>query len=185
MDRKKALAVAATTASVLASGIVSVAALGGTQIFGFGGDTHHTAATASPTTIGPSTAGSTPESAPTETTKPAPLVVTKYQSVLDRVVVNVPTSAPPAASPSPATSASSTGGQTTAPNTTVPPGSPTTRAPAPTVAAAPPTTNPAPTTTRPPGVPDDWPAGKPIPPMPPNCRQPQLEDDGEWNCQDD
>src|SRR5205085_9723848 len=40
-------------------------------------------------------------------------------------------------------------------------------------------------TTRPPGVPADWPAGKPVPPMPPNCRQPQLEDNGVWNCQSD
>ena len=30
----------------------------------------------------------------------------------------------------------------------------------------------------------DWPAGKPIPPIPPGCRQPQLEDNGVWNCDD-
>jgi hypothetical protein len=41
---------------------------------------------------------------------------------------------------------------------------------------------PVTTTTRPRGVPADWPPGKPIPPMPPNCRQPQLEDNGVWNC---
>jgi Flp pilus assembly pilin Flp len=45
------------------------------------------------------------------------------------------------------------------------------------------TTTAAPTTTRPVGVPNDWPANKPIPPMPDNCRQPQLEDNGRWNCQ--
>jgi hypothetical protein len=39
------------------------------------------------------------------------------------------------------------------------------------------------TTTWPTGVPRDWPADKPIPPMPANCRQPQLEDNGVWNCQ--
>jgi hypothetical protein len=50
---------------------------------------------------------------------------------------------------------------------------------------APATTAPrAPTTTLPPGVPTDWPAGKPIPPMPPHCVQPQLELTGVWNCQD-
>jgi hypothetical protein len=27
--------------------------------------------------------------------------------------------------------------------------------------------------------------GRPIPPMPPNCRQPQLELNGVWNCQSD
>jgi hypothetical protein len=47
------------------------------------------------------------------------------------------------------------------------------------------TSPPVTTTTRPRGVPVDWPPNKPIPPMPPNCRQPQLEDNGVWNCQDD
>jgi hypothetical protein len=32
-------------------------------------------------------------------------------------------------------------------------------------------------------VPADWPASKPIPPMPPGCKQGQLEDNGVWNCQ--
>lgn len=45
------------------------------------------------------------------------------------------------------------------------------------------TVAPTTTTTRPPGVPLDWPADKPIPPVPDNCRQPQLEDNGVWNCQ--
>jgi hypothetical protein len=31
-------------------------------------------------------------------------------------------------------------------------------------------------------VPRDWPAGKPIPPMPANCKSPQLELNGVWNC---
>ncbi len=35
---------------------------------------------------------------------------------------------------------------------------------------------------RPPGVPVDWPANKPIPPMPASCQQPQLEDNGVWKC---
>jgi hypothetical protein len=39
-----------------------------------------------------------------------------------------------------------------------------------------------PTTTTIRGVPKDWPAGKPIPPMPPGCQQPQLELNGVWNC---
>ena len=46
------------------------------------------------------------------------------------------------------------------------------------------TSPPVTTTTRPRGVPVDWPPNKPIPPMPPNCQQPQLEDNGVWNCQD-
>ncbi len=36
---------------------------------------------------------------------------------------------------------------------------------------------------RPEGVPADWPANKPIPPVPADCVQPQLEDNGIWNCQ--
>lgn len=53
-------------------------------------------------------------------------------------------------------------------------------APSSTSTTAAPTTT---TTTRPAGVPKDWPADKPIPPMPDNCRQPKLEDNGRWNCQ--
>jgi hypothetical protein len=45
------------------------------------------------------------------------------------------------------------------------------------------TTRPVPVTTRPPEVPEDWPAGKPLPPIPPGCREPHLEDNGVWNCQ--
>lgn len=66
----------------------------------------------------------------------------------------------------------STTSSTAAPTTT------TTEAPTTTTTAA--RTTP---TTRPAGVPRDWPANKPIPPMPANCRQPQLEDNGRWNCQ--
>jgi hypothetical protein len=32
-------------------------------------------------------------------------------------------------------------------------------------------------------IPSDWPADKPIPPIPAGCGQPQLEDNGVWNCQ--
>lgn len=35
----------------------------------------------------------------------------------------------------------------------------------------------------PPGVPADWPASQPIPSMPAGCVQPQLELNGQWNCQ--
>jgi hypothetical protein len=39
------------------------------------------------------------------------------------------------------------------------------------------------TTTRPSGVPNNWPANKPIPPKPVPCVNGQLEDNGVWNCQ--
>lgn len=68
--------------------------------------------------------------------------------------------------------------------TTVTPGAPV--ATTPPVTTAPATTAPTPPTTaaaRPEGVPADWPANQPIPPMPAGCVQPQLEDSGVWNCQ--
>jgi len=85
---------------------------------------------------------------------------------------------------------------TAAPVTTVRPAPVTTHAtvpaPATTVATTPPTTvkpvvttttAPATTSTLPRGVPANWPAGKPIPPKPPNCVNGQLEDNGVWNCE--
>ncbi len=74
-----------------------------------------------------------------------------------------------AVSPTPAASSAPTVGTVAPPVAT----SPTTRPPTPTTTVAP----------RPPGVPADWPADKAIPPIPEGCRQPQLEDDGVWNCQ--
>ena len=57
--------------------------------------------------------------------------------------------------------------------------------PEPTTSTTSTTSPPVTTTTRPRGVPGDWPPNKPIPPMPPNCHRPQLEDNGVWNCEDD
>ena len=31
-------------------------------------------------------------------------------------------------------------------------------------------------------VPEDWPVGVPLPPIPPGCVEPHLEDGGVWNC---
>lgn len=95
---------------------------------------------------------------------------------------------PAATEPSTATTAkpSGTTATTAAPVTTAKAvattAAPTTAKPVVTT-VAPTTTKPATTTTvRPPGVPKDWPAGKPIPPMPANCKDPQLELNGVWNC---
>ena len=100
--------------------------------------------------------------------------------------------AAPATSPvtSPVTSPSPTGGAQP-PATTAAPATTTAPTPAGTTAATittspTVTTAPAPVTTaatRPEGVPVDWPANKPIPPMPAGCVEPQLEDNGVWNCQ--
>lgn len=110
-------------------------------------------------------------------TSPNPVVVTETRDVYDTIVVSAPRGgAPPGpdveddtsggSSPPKAGSGLSSGGTTT----TAPPSPPTTHSGGTT------------TTTRPPGVPDDWPADQPIPPMPPGCQKPQLEDDGHWNC---
>lgn len=83
----------------------------------------------------------------------------------------------PAAPAAPPAGPSSTA---VAPSTSSPPGSGPVPAPAPTPAT---TARPGWTaTTRPPGVPADWPPDEPVPPMPPDCRKAQLEDDGVWNC---
>ncbi len=127
-------------------------------------------------------------SAPTTTASPAsvtPEPVIEYQDVYELVPGSPATAdragstggAAPAtpdadgsSSPAPASAPSATSSAPTAP-----PSQPraTTTAP-----ASPATT----TTTRPPGVPADWPADRPIPPIPPGCQKPQLEDDGVWNC---
>lgn len=72
---------------------------------------------------------------------------------------------PPEPSPSPAAA-------TTAPQATTPLPKPT------------PTTTAPSSSTLPRGakIPKDWPAGRPIPPIPPGCKEPQLEDNGVWNC---
>ncbi len=60
---------------------------------------------------------------------------------------------------------------------------------------APTTTAPTPTTAPtvllypkdlPPGweIPEDWPATKPLPPIPAGCKLGHLEDNGRWNCED-
>lgn len=111
---------------------------------------------------------------------------------------NVPADAP-ASGPAPAATdpavpppSASTPAPAPAPATTLPKSTTTAPKPAPAPAPAPATTAPRSTTTvpttsstLPPGVqiPSDWPPGTPIPPIPAGCQQPQLEDNGVWNCQ--
>jgi hypothetical protein len=208
MDRKKALALAATVTGVLASTTVAVAAVTGVSVLGFGGT--HTARLSSLASYETSADAS-------------PGVITHTTEVYDKVVVEgtpravaaaAPAGlmAPPAAASQPAgaaapavvtprlgparhrrhpapntpTTARSTGSPRPASTPTTEPTGPEPTDPP--VIAPPSTTSTIPlvtTTTRPPGVPRDWPPGKPIPPMPPNCRHPQLEDNGVWNCGDD
>lgn len=201
MERRRALALAATITAVLGSTAVAAAAVGGTSLLGFGGSGH----TAQLNVLGPSGQG----------TSAGAGVITRTKDVYDMVTVGgsigaagprsaglvsvaqpaVPAMVVPAAptvvmphrfakrhrretgvtpsKPRPPVALAPTTTPTTKTPTTQP-----VSAPAPTTA----TTLPVTTTTRPRGVPADWPPGKPIPPMPPNCQQPQLEDNGVWNC---
>jgi hypothetical protein len=166
MERKKALAAAGALTMVLGSAVVASAAVGGGSLLGFGGNRGH----------GPGSFTATEELA--AATKPR--VIHRTKNVYDKVVV----------AGTPATDGGTLGATTdasvAAPSVTAPT-APSASLPQPTTPPAvddpPPATDSESVTTRPPGVPDDWPAGKPIPPMPPNCKQPQLEDNGVWNCQ--
>ncbi len=192
MERKRAMAVAATATCVLASSAVALAATVGAPVLGFGRS--HAADAAQVATVR--------EAA---TAQPARRVVTRTKDVFDTVVVDVPEggtasvarAGDPAATVAPERMPA---GRDARPRrSTEPPRRPRrkrTLDPIPTTARpdviepdSPPataTTVPATTSmTRPRGVPADWPRDKPIPPMPPDCHQPQLEDNGVWNCQDD
>ncbi len=178
MSRPKALLVSAVVALTLISLVVMVGTL---LRVSTAENERGTAAPVPPSTVpleqGPLEVGS---DAP-----PEPVVV--YQDVWE-VVPGAPTGAGPGASASGAAQevpVTAIAGQAVPP-TPVAPGAPVVGAVAPPATTSPTTKAPAPTTTvapRPPGVPADWPADKPIPPMPAGCRQPQLEDDGVWNCQ--
>ena len=158
MERRTALAAAAVGAMLAASGVVAIS----TSLLQGEGDGSETAFEGPSTTI---VAAATPPS-----TTPGPVVVTETRDVYDTIVVPVADPVNASVGPAPtARSATTRTAKATAPPTTAAPAPPTT---------VPPTTS----TTRPPGVPADWPADKPIPPMPEGCQKPQLEDNGEWNC---
>jgi hypothetical protein len=210
MERQKALALAAAVTCVLGSTAVAGAAVGGTSILGFGGGSQVRFASLSQSPSGGQSTEvvrrtknvydkfvvdtpTTPSAPSTRSTptKSAPAPATPAQTVVPRV------------EPAPSRSSGGSGGGSAQVHRRHPASKPSTvrKAPTPPPARAtseptsgspvpqdPPTTTtaaPVTTTTRPPGVPKDWPAGKPIPPMPPNCKQPQLELNGVWNCQDD
>lgn len=195
MERTKALAASTAATLALGSGIVAAASITGASFLGFGVVKHNAR----------STAAATPDGS-------KPGVVVRTRNVYDRYVVETANGTPPVGGGSGTTTGSPGGAGTpgstpptgTSPErepraptptpTTSPPrtgktpsNTPTTRPEEPTTppAVTPTTPAPSPTTipaTWPIGVPKDWPPDKPIPPMPPNCGQPQLEDNGVWNC---
>ena len=211
MERRQALALAAAVTGTLGTAIVAVAAVGGLSVLGFGA-AHHATQLSSlasyqsgaggaggvvtrtkdvydrvtvegvQTAASRRSAGLVSAAAPAlsnGTAAPGPAMTVPRSGAVKSHQHRTPKAVPrstartpattPTTEPAPAVEAP----ETPAPTTT------TTQPPATTTAVAPVTT-----TTRPRGVPADWPPGKPIPPMPPNCRHPQLEDNGVWNCDD-
>jgi hypothetical protein len=179
MERKKAFRVAVAATAATGALIVGTAAMTQAAFLGFGGgETHVAKARLAAANVHPVKRR----------------VVTR--DVYDRRVVDLPTASAAPSAPSTAAPA------TYAPVVTMPP---TVVAPQPTVPSAlpaarnddgsdddeevgPPATS-APTPITAPAaptqhveLPDDWSPGQPIPPMPPNCQEPHLEDNGVWNC---
>lgn len=171
MERRKALAVAASTALLASSGVIATFAAW------TGGDDSTATAGTAPVTVPLGARSNAPDTTPLD-----PVIVTERRDIYDQVVVaGTPQAAGGSAAPS-AQAAPTATAPAPAAAAVKPSAKPTASAATGTASAT--TTSPSPTTTtRPPGVPKDWPADRPIPPMPAGCRQPQLEDNGTWNCQ--
>lgn len=208
MERRKAMATALAGAVTLGLGTVCLAAIGGAPMLGLAAadpiktmtgvtevqmiDRVVVVRSGSTVPVDPAVVQLiAPETAPPVGPAPAPT-----RAAPAGTTAAAPTAAWPSASPSPtpaptsgsiASSPAAAAPATQAPATTAK-AAPATQAPAttakPVVTTIAPTTTKAPTTTLPRGVPRDWPAGKPIPPMPANCNDPQLELNGVWNCDD-
>ena len=185
MERKRALAVAAATTATLGCAIVAGASIGGYSLLGFGSSHHQ-----GPGTFGASLAAHQKS-------------VTKYRDVYDKYVVDTPpdrasasasddvVAVAPAVDPAfapgddAATPKHGSSGGSRSPSAG---GDDDESEPPATIAPTPPTSAPSspPTTS---GqhieIPDDWPADKPLPPMPADCAEPHLEDNGVWNCGSD
>lgn len=187
MDRRNAIALSTSIAVTAAVGALAFASLGGMNILGFGSERHF----ADPPLVD--------ASLPTSESSPSIDQSTSTTAAIEGqpTIVLLPGSSRAAgAGPTNATSPAS--GQPSAPGPTAPPASgpaattppataPAGTAPSATVPAPGPTSPPAtaaPSSTLPPDarIPSDWPPGTPIPPIPPGCKKPVLEDNGVWNC---
>jgi hypothetical protein len=161
MERRRAIAVAGSTALTALTVTVAVAANTGGGLLGFGG-VEQAVGEPGPTTTEWVTTTTAPD-VPLE-----PVVVTDV--VYDDQYVVVPSSRPAA---------------TPAPPPASPPASTPTRTVTPSPAPSPPSSASPGPQGLPPGfrVPDDWPEGKPYPPIPEGCQRGVLEDDGRWSCE--
>jgi hypothetical protein len=189
MEHKRALAIAAATTATLGCAIVAGASIGGYSLLGFGSSHHE-----GPGTFGASLAAHQKS-------------VTKYRDVYDKYVVDTApdrasaSANDDAAAPAPtvdpalpgdpaapgddaATPRHSSSGGSESPNAG---GDDNESEPPTTVAPTPPTSAPSspPTTRQRIEIPEGWPADQPLPPMPANCAEPHLEDNGVWNCGSD
>ena len=174
MERRKAMAYAATSALVLSSGLVAGAAVGGFNVLGFGGQFSSVIAGAEGTT--PTTAATSSEQA----TMPPPIYVTKYSIVDDYVVVT--TASPTTAAASVVAAAAAAPVAAAEQPTTA---TPQTDAPVyPSYDIAPVYDDPTPPSTNAPHSSTSTTAGTSIPPKPANCKNAKLEDDG-WHCEAD
>jgi hypothetical protein len=184
VERRKAMAYAATSALILSSGLVAGAAVGGFNVLGFGGQFSSVIAGAEGTV--PTTAATASEAA----TTPPPIYVTKYSIVDDYVVVTTATTAAPttaavAAAAAPAASPTTPATQaapTAYPSFDVVPSEEDPSSPDTTARSYTPTTT---NSGYPSGVPSSWPADQPVPPKPANCHDARLTLDGIWHCEVD
>lgn len=202
MERKRALAIAGATTLMVGSAIVAGAAVGGATLLGFGGEGNGP---------GSFTLAEQPVVATEQATTPTTehvKVVTKTRDVFDRqVVVDPPAVTPPAPDDGSQDPSGSTGSGTgdvgnpatggtnsddganhdaTNHDATNGDGNDdpvTTKTTTPTSVPASHHEDSGGSVT--PEIPEDWPADKPIPPMPANCLEPHLEDNGVWNCGSD
>ena len=204
MERRVALATAVGSTVTLGLATVCVAAVGGWNILGF--STHRLSAP--PTVVtelqtiddvvvvvsgtsttaagdvpvdgvapggGPVTTATSPGSKPTTKPGTPSTAGTTAGTKVTTQITAAPTTANTTATTQPGSTSPKTPPATTQPTTTAP------------RTTTPRTTVPIYTTTGdtlPPGarVSSDWPKGKPVPPIPPNCNKPVLEDNGVWNC---
>lgn len=182
MERRNAKLTAMAIAATALTGTFAFATLGGMSILGLGA-VHRPSGAAGVAAQIVAAAGPLP-SEPAAVSAPADSTATPIVPIL----IGTPTGPDGTTSgvtPAGTRQSGAFGQQPVTPTVTTPSGNgPTVTVPATTPATVPPTTAATtPTTVRPAGVPADWPANKPIPPMPANCKQPQLEDNGVWNCQ--
>jgi len=207
MKKRTAIAVAASTTLLSGVGVVGLAASGRVDILGFGRGTTSIERAGSSQPSAPSTVVMTqyiddyvtvPGGAPAVEAPTTPVEATPVTAGAPPqsgalgtfgtfgVFGSMVTAGPDASANPPASGPPSSPAETPAdgtPVTTNPPRTPSPPTTAP-PAQGPGTTSPAtPTTTWPPGteISGDW--HGPIPPIPPGCVKPHLEDNGVWNCE--